>query len=417
MKRKLCLLLAAALLLPMLLVVPACAEELDCSAMDTAYYTRYRGQGRSLNVYNWGEYISDGSDDSIDVNRAFEELTGIKVVYSTFDTNESLYAKLKTGGSSYDVIIPSDYMIARMIEEEMLLPLDLANIPNFEGAIGERYKNPMYDPENRYSVPYTWGTVGLIYNTTMVDESDLIDSWSYLWDPVYAGNMLMFSNSKDAFGIAFKMLGYPINAESREQLDRATQLLKEQKPLLQAYVMDEIFDKMTGGEAALAPYYAGDAVTMMEDNPDLRFVIPKEGSNIFTDAMCIPKEARNKELAEMYINFMLEPEVGLANIDYIGYSTPNDWVYQLLDDEVKNDPVRYPDQELLEGCEYFVNLPPELAAYMDEKWTELLSADERYSRMLMPLVMLGCVIATVVLNTARAVRKSRGGAAAGRAYP
>ena len=417
MKKKLCLLLVAALLLPMLLVVPACAEELDCSAMDTAYYTRYRGQGRSLNVYNWGEYISDGSDDSIDVNRAFEELTGIKVVYSTFDTNESLYAKLKTGGSSYDVIIPSDYMIARMIEEGMLLPLDLANIPNFEGAIGEQYKNPMYDPENRYSVPYTWGTVGLIYNTTMVDESDLIDSWSYLWDPVYAGNMLMFSNSKDAFGIAFKMLGYPINAESREQLDRATQLLKEQKPLLQAYVMDEIFDKMTGGEAALAPYYAGDAVTMMEDNPDLRFVIPKEGSNIFTDAMCIPKEARNKELAEMYINFMLEPEVGLANIDYIGYSTPNDWVYQLLDDEVKNDPVRYPDQELLEGCEYFVNLPPELAAYMDEKWTELLSADERYSRMLMPLVMLGCVIATVVLNTARAVRKSRGGAAAGRAYP
>ena len=330
------------------------------------------------------------------------------MVYSTFDTNESLYAKLKTGGSSYDIIIPPDYMIARMIQEEMLLPLDLGNIPNFEEAISDRYKDPSFDPGNRYSVPYTWGTVGLIYNTTMVDESDLIDSWSYLWDPVYAGNMLMFSNSKDAFGIAFKMLGYPINAESTEQLDRATQLLKEQKPLLQAYVMDEIFDKMTGGEAALAPYYAGDAITMMEDNPDLRFVIPKEGSNIFTDAMCIPREAKNKELAEMYINFMLEPEVGLANIDYIGYSTPNDWVFQLLDDEVKNDPVRYPDQELLDSCEYFVNLPPDLAAYMDEKWTELLSADERYSQMLMPLVMLGCVIATVCLNITRSLRKNRG---------
>lgn len=406
MKKLFSAVLALALALPLLLV-PAWADEMDYSGMDLGYYTRYKGQGRSLNVYNWGEYISDGSDGSLNVNKAFEELTGIKVVYSTFDTNESLYAKLKTGGSSYDLIIPSDYMIARMIGEEMLLPLDLGNIPNFEDSVGERYKDPGFDPGNRYSVPYTWGTVGLIYNTTMVDENDLIDSWGYLWDPVYAGNMLMFSNSKDAFGIAFKMLGYPINAESREQLDRATELLKEQKPLLQAYVMDEIFDKMTGGEAALAPYYAGDAITMMEDNPDLAFVVPKEGSNIFTDAMCVPKEAKNKELAEMYINFMLEPEVGLANIEYIGYSTPNDRVYQLLDDEVKNDPVRYPDQELLDRCEYFVNLEPELAAYMDEKWTELLSSDERYSRMLMPLVMLGCVAATIALNVARAARKNR----------
>ena len=398
--------LALCLVLPLLLV-PAWAQELDQSSMDLDYYTRYKGQGRSLNVYNWGEYISDGSDDSLDVNKAFEELTGIKVVYSTFDTNESLYAKLKTGGSSYDVIIPSDYMIARMIEEGMLLPLDLGNIPNFATHINPRYKDQSYDPGNRYSGPYTGGRVGLIYNAAMVDENDAIDSWGYLWDPIYADNMLMFSNSKDAFGVAFKLLGYPINAESREQLDRATELLKEQKPLLQAYVMDEIFDKMTGGEAALAPYYAGDAVTMMEDNPDLRFVVPKEGSNIFTDAMCIPKEAKNKELAELYINFMLEPEVGLANIEYIGYSTPNDRVYELLDDETKNDPVRYPDQELLDSCEYFVNLPPDLAAYMDEKWTELLSADERYSRMLMPLVMLGCVIATIALNTARAVRKAR----------
>jgi spermidine/putrescine transport system substrate-binding protein len=410
MKRRLTTLFLALLLaLPLGGLIQAWAEEetlMDYSSMDTAYYTRFKGQGRSLNVYNWGEYISDGSDDSLDVNKAFEELTGIDVVYSTFDTNEALYAKLKTGGTSYDLIIPSDYMIARMIEEGMLQPLDFENIPNFS-YINPRYKNQGYDPENLYSVPYTWGTVGLIYNTTMVDENDLIDSWSYLWSDVYAGNMLMFSNSKDAFGIAFKMLGYPINAESREQIDDATELLKEQKPLLQAYVMDEIFDKMTGGEAALAPYYAGDAVTMMEDNPDLAFVVPKEGSNIFTDAMCVPADAENKELAEMYINFMLEPEVGLANIDYIGYSTPNDKVYELLDDEVKNDPVRYPDQELLDNCEYFVNLPSDLASYMDEKWTELLSADAGYSEMVMPLVLLGCIIATVVLNSARAVRRRR----------
>ena len=404
MKKMICLFCTAVLLLTGA-ALPVSAE---VQVGDTGYYTRFQGQGKSINVHNWGEYISDGSDDSLAVISEFEQLTGIKVNYTTFSTNEEVYARLRNGGASYDVIVPSDYMIARMIQEEMLLPLDLGNIPNFEEAISDRYKDPSFDPGNRYSVPYTWGTVGLIYNTTMVDESDLIDSWSYLWDPVYAGNMLMFSNSKDAFGIAFKMLGYPINAESTEQLDRATQLLKEQKPLLQAYVMDEIFDKMTGGEAALAPYYAGDAITMMEDNPDLRFVIPKEGSNIFTDAMCIPREAKNKELAEMYINFMLEPEVGLANIDYIGYSTPNDWVFQLLDDEVKNDPVRYPDQELLDSCEYFVNLPPDLAAYMDEKWTELLSADERYSQMLMPLVMLGCVIATVCLNITRSLRKNRG---------
>ena len=404
--KKVSLALAILLLVPLVFAVPAWADEMDYSEMDLDYYQRYKGQNLSISVYNWGEYISDGTDGSLDVNRAFEELTGIRVIYSTFDTYESLYAKLKTGGSSYDIIIPSDYMIARMIEEDMLLPLDLGNIPNFD-SINPRYLDQSYDPGNRYSVPYTGGTVGLIYNTTMVDDADAIDSWGYLWDSVYDQSILMFSNAKDAFAVAFKLLGYPINAESKEQLDRATELLKQQKPLLQAYVMDEIFDKMTGGEAALAPYYAGDAVTMMQDNPDLAFVVPKEGSNIFTDCLCVPKEARNKELAEMYINFMLEPEVGLANIDYIGYSTPNDRVYELLDDEAKNDLVRYPDQELLDNCEYFVNLTPELAAYMDEKWTELLSADERYSRMLMPLVMLGCVIATVSLNIARSVRKGR----------
>lgn len=372
---------------------------------DPGYYDAMKGQNISLNVYNWGEYISDGSEGSVDVNAEFEKLTGIKVNYTTFATNEELYAKLQSGAVNYDIIIPSDYMIARMIREGLVQKLDLNQLPALSN-IDPDYMNAAFDPTGEYSVPYTWGTVGIIYNTTKITES--VDSWDILWDEKYKGDILMFSNPRDALMIAEKKLGYSMNTTDENEIRTAFEELKAQKPLVQSYVMDEIFDKMGSGEAAVAPYYAGDAITMMEDNPDLRFVIPKEGSNIFTDAMCIPREAKNKELAEMYINFMLEPEVGLANIDYIGYSTPNDWVFQLLDDEVKNDPVRYPDQELLDSCEYFVNLPPDLAAYMDEKWTELLSADERYSQMLMPLVMLGCVIATVCLNITRSLRKNRG---------
>lgn len=381
-------------------------SDVDTEGLDMDYYTKYKDQGLTLNVYNWGEYISDGEDDSLDVNKAFEELTGVEVVYSTYDTNESLYAKLKTGGASYDVIIPSDYMIARMVEEDMLLPLDLANIPNFQ-YINEIYRNPQYDPENLYSVPYTWGTVGIIYNTTMVDADEDMGTWKVLWDEKYKDKILMFGNSKDAFGIAFKALGYPINAESMDQLEEATQYLKEQKKVVQAYVMDEIFDKMAGGEAAMAPYYAGDYLTMRADNPDLAFSLPREGSNIFTDAMCIPKDAKNKELAEMYINFMLEPEVGLANIEYIGYSTPNDAVYELLPDEVKNDPVSYPSADVLGTCEPFLHVSADLALAMDEKWTEILTDDEGYNNLLMPMILAACVIAIVVLAVIRGIRKKR----------
>lgn len=373
---------------------------------DQAYYNRFRGQNVTINVYNWGEYISDGTDESLNVNKKFEELTGIKVVYSTFDTNETLYAKLKTGGSSYDIIIPSDYMISRMIGEQLIQPLNFENIPNFKN-ISPQYRNPSYDPQNAYSVPYTWGTVGMIYNTTMVDEGDPMDSWTVMWSEAYRDNVLMFGNSKDAFGIALKVLGMSLNPETPEQIDAATKLLKQQKPILQAYVMDEIFDKMTGGEAAIAPYYAGDALTMIDDNPDLRFVIPKEGSNIFTDAICMPASAKNKEAAEMYINFMLEPEIGLANIEYIGYSTPNDAVYQLLDEETKNSPIAYPDAETLATCEYFYHSSPEISLLMDEKWTEILTADEKYNRMLMPMLMLFCIGASVVLNVVRAIRKKK----------
>lgn len=408
--KKLALFLTALLMIGCLGTLPAFAEgeseEIDISTLDMNYYSKYRGKGESISVYNWGEYISDGSDGSLDVNAAFEKVTGIKVVYSNYDTNESLYAKLKTGGTSYDVIIPSDYMISRLIAEGMLQKLNFGNIPNISN-IEPQYLNQSYDPQNEYSVPYTWGVLGIIYNTKMVEEPSVVSSWNALWNVDYMGNILMIGNSKDAFGIAFKTLGLPINAENKDQVDRAVELLKSQKNVIQAYVADEIFDKMIGGEAAMAPYYNGDAVTMIHDNPDLAFSIPQEGSNVFTDCICIPQSSTKRELAEMYINFMLEPQVGLANTDAIGYSTPNQAVYDLLDDEVKNDTVAYPSTEDLSRCEYFHYVGPELSAYIDEKWAEVLTADEKYSAMIMPMFLGACVAGIIVLNVVRSIRKKK----------
>ena len=258
----------------------------DVSVSDDYDWTRFKGQNVTLNVYNWGEYISNGSDDSVDVVDAFQKLTGIHVNYTTFDSNESLYAKLKSGAADYDVIIPSDYMVAKMISEGMLAKLNFDNIPNFQN-IDEVYRNADYDPANEYTVPYMLCTTGIIYNTTMVDKAPT--SWADLWDEQYAGNILMFNNSRDAFAIAGKLLGNSINPGSVQEIEQAAEKLKEQKSVVQSYVMDEVFDKMGGGEAALAPYYVGDGVTMMADNPDLAMFIPAEGTNIYIDAMCIPK--------------------------------------------------------------------------------------------------------------------------------
>lgn len=381
-------------------------KALDVSKLNMDYYTKYKEKGFSLNVYNWGEYISKGAGGSLNVNQAFEELTGIRVIYSNYDTNEALYAKLKTGGASYDVIIPSDYMIARMIAEGMLLPLDFANIPN-AAYVMETFRNPKYDPQGLYSIPYTWGTVGIIYNTTMVAPEEDMGTWKVLWNDKYRNQILMFGNSKDAFGIAFKMLGYSINGQSMEQIEKAAAALKEQKEMVQAYVTDEIFDKMIGGEAAIAPYYAGDFLTMQRDNPDLAFSLPREGANIFTDAFCIPVGAPNKELAEMYINFMLEPEVGLANITYIGYSTPNSRVYEALPDHLKYNLVAYPDARDLAACEPFLHVSSQLALAMDEKWIEILTHDQRYSGLIMPVLLVLCIFAIITLNWLRASRRNR----------
>lgn len=322
-------------------------------------------KSRVVNVYNWGEYIDT------DVLTQFEKETGIKVNYKTFATNEALYSALKGGGVSYDVIIPSDYMISRMIQENMLEKIDFNNVSNFT-EIGERFKKPTYDPTGEYSVPYMWGTVGIIYNRTMVSEP--VTSWSALFDEKYSGQILMFDNSRDAIGIALKYLGYSFNTTDKDQITKAVNLLQKQKPLVQAYVMDQIFDKMSGGEAAMGPYYAGDAVTMMEENPDLAFCLPKEGSNQFVDAMCIPKGAENKEEAEAFINFMCRADISTANCEETGYSTPSDKAYEQLPDDVKNNKIMYPDEETLSRCETYTNLPQDALDFYDEEWVRLMTA-------------------------------------------
>ena len=294
--------------------------------------TTAQAAANEITVYNWGQYISDGTDDCLDVIAAFEEETGIKVNYLTFDSNESMYTKLKTGGTTFDVIIPSDYMIAKLISEDMLEPLDFANIPNYE-YIDEAFRNQAYDPENTYSVPYTWGTVGLIYNKNYVSDEDA-ESWSCLWNSKYQGKLLMFDNPRDAFAIAESMLGYSFNTEDEQEFKNCADLLATQSPVLQGYVMDQIFDRMERGEAWAAPYYAGDYLTMVEENPDLGFSHPKEGFNIFIDAMCIPKGCQNKAGAEAFINFLCRPDISAANLDYIGYSTPETAAKEYLDEEV-----------------------------------------------------------------------------------
>ena len=341
----------------------------DAYAYDEEYYSKFKNDNLTLYVYNWGEYIADGSDDTMDVIKEFEELTGIRVEYTTFDTNEGLYSKLQSGSAYYDIIIPSDYMISRMAQNGMLEKLNYANIPNFEKYIDASFKNPDYDSAQEYSVPYTWGTVGLIYNTKYITET--VDSWDILWDEQYSGKILMFSNSRDAFAIALKRLGYSMNTENPDEIREAAELLKEQKDVVQAYVMDQIFDKMSEENAWIAPYYAGDYITMSETNEDLAFVFPKEGFNQFVDAMCIPKGCVNQEAAEMFINFMCEPKVSAENCGYIGYSTPISVAKELMDEDIVSNEVAYPSAEILENSETFRNLSDDTNKLLDDLWIEV----------------------------------------------
>ena len=386
----------AALMLLLCMASPVFAEE-DAPAPST---------GVTINVYNWGEYISNGVDDSLDVNKEFTRRTGIEVNYTTFDTNESLYSKLAGGGANYDVIIPSDYMISKLISEDMLEKLDFNNIPNFQ-YIDEEYRSPNYDPQNEYSVPYTWGVVGIFYNKNYVHET--VDSWKILWDEQYSGKILMFDNPRDTFGIAQKLLGFSFNSTDSDEWEQAAMLLKQQKPLIQAYVMDQIFDKMESGEAWLAPYYAGDAAILVEDSPDIGFAIPtKEGTNFFVDAMCIPKGAKHKAEAEAYINFLCDPEIAAANVDYIGYSTPETAAKELLDEEIVNNPIYYPPKEIMEQSEIFINLPNETNLLMDALWAEVKMGGPGQTITLVAIIVLflAVYVAIVVYKRRKAKRES-----------
>ncbi len=324
-----------------------------------------RQQTVTLNVYNWGMNIADGSDDTLDIIAAFEAAyPHIKVNYSTYDSNEVLYTKLKNGGISVDVIIPSDYMIARMIKENMLLELDFDNIPNYEN-IDETFKNTAYDPENKYSVPYTWGTVGILYNSKYVDEAD-VAGWEVLWNEKYAGKILMFDNSRDAFGIAQYLLGYDVNTTDKAQLQACADKLKEQRPLVQQYVMDQIYSSMINEEAYIAPYYAGDCMLMMESNPDLRFYLPQsQGFNLFIDAMCIPTCCQEKEAAELFINFLSDPEISGANMDYICYGSPISEAKNYMDAFLAESEVVYPSEEVLINGTSYSFLPEDISRYVE----------------------------------------------------
>lgn len=319
----------------------------------------------TLNVKNWGMNMADGTDDTLDIIAAFEEkYPHIDVNMSYYESNEALFSQLSNGGITVDVIIPSDYMIDRMIAEDMLLELDFDNIPNFE-YVDDQFKNPAYDPENKYSVPYTWGTVGILYNTKYVDEADVI-GWELMWNEKYAGKILMIDNSRDAMGIAQYLLGYDINTMDKEELQACADKLAEQRPLVQQYVMDQIYATMENEEAYIAAYYAGDCMLMMENNPDLAFYLPEEqGFNLFTDAMCIPKCCEEKEAAELFINFLTDPEISGANMDYICYASPISEAREYMEEYLAESEIVYPSEEVLKKGTAYAYLSEEISRYVE----------------------------------------------------
>ena len=325
----------------------------------------------TLNVYNWGQNMADGSDDTMDIIAEFEKrYPHIKVNYSTYDSNEALYTKLSNGGITVDVIIPSDYMIARLIHEDMLLELDFDNIPNY-AYVDDTFKNTAFDPENKYSVPYTWGTVGIIYNTKYVDEAD-VTGWELLWNEKYAGKILMFDNSRDAFGIAQYMLGYDVNTTDKVQLQACAEKLKEQKPVVQQYVMDQIYSSMENEEAWIGVYYAGDCMMMMESNENLAFYLPEsQGFNLFIDSMCIPTCCQEKEAAELFINFLCEPEISGANMDYICYASPISAAKEFMDPYLAESDVVYPSKEVQQSGSSYAYLPEEISRYVEGLFMEV----------------------------------------------
>ena len=364
----------------------------------------------TLYVYNWGEYISDGSEDTLDVNEMFEEwyyeTYGVKVEvnYSTYSSNESMYAKLSSGSVNYDVVVPSDYMIERMIAEDMLAELNYDNMPHI-GNLHPDFFGPealydYYDPDNKYAVPYMYGMIGIIYNTTMVSEDDpSLGSWQLMWDERHTGNILQFNNSRDAFGTAQYFLGLDVNSTDEAEWRLALEKLKEQKPILQGYVMDEIFNKMENGSAAIAAYYAGDFLSMYENNEDLEFFYPAEGTNLYVDAMCIPKSSQNKEIAERYIDFMLSEEPAVANAEYTYYASPNTAVRDSEEYKEYMNSIKEGGYDLMYGTDTvktssYKNLGGDQLIMLNELWEELKSDIE----VGLPIYVLCGVILAILIG-------------------
>lgn len=341
---------------------------LSAAAILTGCGSSSDGENGQVIVYNWGEYIDP---ETIEM---FEEETGIKVVYDEYETNEIMYPKVESGAASYDVVCPSDYMISKMIANDMLAEINFDNIPNAKENIGAQYfeQSKGFDPENKYSVPYCWGTVGILYNKTLVDEP--ITKWSQLWDEKYADNILMQDSVRDAFMVAEKLNGFSMNTVDPDELETAKNSLIEQKPLVQAYVVDQVRDKMIGGEAAIGVIYSGEAIFTQRENPDLEYVIPEEGTNVWIDSWVILKDAPNKENAEKFIDFMCRPDIALMNFDYITYSTPNMAARDLIeDDDIRNSDIAFPDLSLYNNLETFSYLGEEGDSLYNELWKEVKS--------------------------------------------
>ena len=367
------------------------------------FYFNCMAANNSINVYSWGEFISNGTDGTLNVNNKFTEETGIKVNYKTFQNNEELFAKISGGGADYDVIIPSDYMISRLIEKNMLSKINFENIPNYKFILPQ-FKNLNFDPKNEYSVPYMWGVIGIFYNKNEVKEKI---NWDILWNEKYKNKILMFDNARDAFAISLLRMGESINTTDKNIWRKAADELIIQKSLVQAYVMDQIFDKMDNAEAVLAPYYAGDAAAMIKNNPNIGFVIPEEGTNRFVDSMCIPRNSKNKELAEKYINFMCRQDIALANVKKTGYSTPHLEAYNLLDNETKNNPIFYPDENVIKKSQIFINLPDDINKYIDELWVEVKSGgtSENSWFLFVFLVCFGIIYLAMFLYKRNKIKK------------
>lgn len=326
------------------------------------------GKNGEVYVYNWGEYIDP------DTITMFEEETGIKVIYDEFETNEIMYPKVEAGSSAYDVICPSDYMIQKMIDNDLLAELNFDNMPNAKANIGAQYyeQAAAFDKENKYCVPYCWGTVGILYNKTMVDEP--VTSWSILWDEKYKDNILMQDSVRDAFMVALKLNGYSMNTLDEAQLQSARDSLIQQKPLVQAYVIDQVRDKMIGGEAALGVIYSGEAIYTQRENDDLEYVVPEEGTNLWIDGWVVPKNAPNMANAEKFIDFMCRGDVALKNFEYITYSTPNTAAQELIeDDEIKNSKIAFPDLSQLRNLETYTYLGEAGDELYNSLWKEVMS--------------------------------------------